>query len=249
MTKAENSFRVLIWDLLEVVMRFTPTLDRNVAPPQADCLNIGCGQHGLPGWFNLDNSWSAWISKRPGIQKMLLNLRLIPAEHYTHKWPDNIVIHDARRGLPCSDASIRFIYTSHFLEHLRRDESRFVLRECYRVLVPGGLIRVVVPDLLFYAKKYCHATEDKLSNFSTTFATPLYVEDFLNALSIHSQPIADRMPHRWMYDELSMRYELAQVGFSQIHKSEFQKGDMLDVHLLDNRPDDSLHMEARKPEL
>ena len=248
MTQRDINLRVVLWKLLKLAMRFTPTLDRNVAPPQADRLNIGCGQHGLPEWFNLDNSWSAWFSKRPHLHRLLRNVRLISAEHYELKWPDNIVVHDARRGLPCPDASIRFIYTSHFLEHLRRDEAHFILRECYRVLVPGGLIRVVVPDLFFFAKRYCNATESELLNFLLTRATSQHVEDLLNALSIHSQPVADRMPHRWMYDELSLSYELTQAGFTQIHRCEFQRGEMPDVHLLDNRPEDSLHMEARKPE-
>jgi predicted SAM-dependent methyltransferase len=250
MIQRDINLRVVLWNLLKLAMRFTPTLDRSVAPPQADRLNIGCGQHGLSGWFNLDNSWSAWFSKRPHLHRLLRNLRLISAEHYALKWPNNIVVHDAGRGLPCADASIRFIYTSHFLEHLRREEARFVLRECYRVLVPGGLIRAVVPDLLFHVKVYCQAAETGLQHLSPEGgATLKHVETFLSELGIHPRRVADRMPHRWMYDELSLTYELAQAGFTQIHKCEFQRGEMLDVQLLDNRPKDSLHMEARKPKL
>lgn len=248
MTRRDIRLRVAFWDLLELAMRFTPTLDRNVAPPQADRLNIGCGQHGLSGWFNLDNSWSAWVSKRPRLHRLLRNARLISAEHYELKWPDNIVVHDARRGLPCPDASIRFIYTSHFLEHLRRDEARFVLRECLRVLVPGGLIRLVVPDLFFFAQQYCRETEGELARLSQVTATPKHVEHFLSELGIHPWRVSDRMPHRWMYDEVSLTYGLCEVGFTAIHRCEFQKGEMLDVHMLDNRPEDSLYMEARKPE-
>ena len=46
------------------------------------------------------------------------------------------------------------LYSSHFLEHLRDPEARSFLRECMRVLKPGGILRLVVPNLEDIARDY-----------------------------------------------------------------------------------------------
>lgn len=48
--------------------------------------------------------------------------------------------------LPFEDGKFSHIYSEHFLEHLFLDESIELLKECYRVLSPGGFVRIVVPD-------------------------------------------------------------------------------------------------------
>ena len=49
-------------------------------------------------------------------------------------------------SLPFNNDSINFIFSEHFLEHLFFDESLSLLRECYRILKPFGVIRTSVPD-------------------------------------------------------------------------------------------------------
>ncbi len=46
------------------------------------------------------------------------------------------------------------VYHSHLLEHLRADEARAFLGECWRVLKPGGVLRIAVPDLEGIARAY-----------------------------------------------------------------------------------------------
>jgi len=48
--------------------------------------------------------------------------------------------------LPFDDNSINFIYSEHFFEHLFLDEASALLKECYRILTPHGVIRTCVPD-------------------------------------------------------------------------------------------------------
>jgi len=57
------------------------------------------------------------------------------------------------------DASVDFIYCSRVLEHLEEWEAVELLRECRRVLRPGGVLRLVVPDLLKMVKNYYGADE------------------------------------------------------------------------------------------
>ena len=53
---------------------------------------------------------------------------------------------DLLAPLPFSDHTFDLVYCSHFLEHIPRELVSGFLRECYRVLRPGGLIRLVLPD-------------------------------------------------------------------------------------------------------
>ncbi len=48
--------------------------------------------------------------------------------------------------LPFEERGLSFIFSEHFLEHLYLKEAKSLLGECNRVLIDGGIIRVVVPD-------------------------------------------------------------------------------------------------------
>ena len=97
------------------------------APPRSlRLLNFGCGTTLHPEWVNLDSS-----AISPGV-----------------------LAHDLRRGLPFSPDSFDAAYGSHVLEHLEPDAALRLLGECYRILRPGGILRIVVPDLEAIARLY-----------------------------------------------------------------------------------------------
>lgn len=82
-------------------------------------LNIGCGAHLHGDWCNID---------------MVRHGR-------------RVICHDIRTGLPFQDNWFEMVYHSHVLEHLTPEDGEQLIRECYRVLQPGGILRIVVPDL------------------------------------------------------------------------------------------------------
>jgi predicted SAM-dependent methyltransferase len=123
-------------------------------------LNIGCGYANVPEhWVNIDNSLNARLAKHPRIRKVLYKIKVLPRRLYELPWPDSIMIWDIRRGLPFANSSVRYIYASHLLEHLKREEAEFVLKECYRALKKGGIIRIVVPDLECAIREYISKVE------------------------------------------------------------------------------------------
>jgi SAM-dependent methyltransferase len=71
----------------------------------------------------------------------------------------DVIVHDLRLGFPFENESYEAVYGSHVLEHLQPEEAGFVLGECHRVLKPGGIIRIVVPDLEEIARLYLEALE------------------------------------------------------------------------------------------
>ncbi len=60
----------------------------------------------------------------------------------------------AHRGLPYSDRSVKGIYCCNFVEYLTQTELLIFMRECRRALIPGGVIRVVTPDLRSIVGRY-----------------------------------------------------------------------------------------------
>jgi SAM-dependent methyltransferase len=67
--------------------------------------------------------------------------------------------YDLRRGLPFEAESYDAVYHSHVLEHLTPSHAAIMMHECYRVLRPGGIVRVVVPDLEGIARTYLQALD------------------------------------------------------------------------------------------
>jgi len=89
-------------------------------------INLACGDTTHPDWVNIDH-----LVRVPGI-----------------------VVHDLRKGIPFANESVSVVYNAHFLEHLPKEQAAGFLRECRRVLEPGGIIRVVVPDLEAICRLY-----------------------------------------------------------------------------------------------
>ncbi|WP_038029196.1 class I SAM-dependent methyltransferase [Thermonema rossianum] len=94
-------------------------------------LNLGCGYRYHPDWVNID-----FVSTGPGV-----------------------LAHDLRKGIPFPDNHFDVVYHSHVLEHFPKEEAAGFLRECYRVLKPGGILRVAVPDLEQIVREYLRHLE------------------------------------------------------------------------------------------
>jgi predicted SAM-dependent methyltransferase len=88
-------------------------------------LNVGCGPNRKGDWLNID------LYGNP-------DLRL-----------------DMREEIPLPNGCCTLIYSEHFLEHLDypEDAIRF-LSECYRLLEPGGVFSVGVPDTQWPLQEY-----------------------------------------------------------------------------------------------
>lgn len=207
-------------------------------PENLKSLNLGCGLSVAPGWINIDNSPNARLAKYPLLRKVLWKLGLLSELHYAVKWPASVVTCDLRKRLPYADSTIDYVYTSHFLEHLSQSAAQKLLVEVFRVMKPGGLLRVVVPDLAIAVRQYVAATQ--ANPHDANAAT-----EFLHFLQL-SRP-GTRDPHLWMYDAPSLAAMLHDCGFIKAVVCEYKKGRMPDCDILDNRPSDSLHLEAEKP--
>lgn len=89
-------------------------------------LNLGCGGQVHPEWVSID----------------------------LYSDDERIIAHDLRIPLPIPDQTFEAVYHSHVLEHFPKNDAPRFMRECFRVLKPGGFVRVVVPDLETIARLY-----------------------------------------------------------------------------------------------
>lgn len=201
-------------------------------------LNLGCGLSIAPGWINIDNSPNARLARYPWLRWTLWKLGILSDRHYSVEWSDSIKSYDLKKRLPYEDASVDYVYTSHFLEHLERTDSRRLMSEVFRILKPGGLVRVVVPDLALGARQYVAAIEADPDDANAA-------NEFMDWLQLNRPELRD--PHLWMYDAGSLARMLSEVGFADVVVCQYKKGRVPDCEVLDRRPDDSLHIEAAKP--
>ena len=198
-------------------------------------VNLGSALLVAPGWINLDASVNALLSGAP---EFLLGLvhrwsgsrGLVSRAEYVRILRTNRFLHhNFQYGLPFDDDTVDYVYSSHLLEHLRQADALRLLREVHRVLKPGGWVRICVPDLA-HALTLFHSgrKEDALEYF----------------FSVNQTGTLNR--HQYMYDEELMSSALRTSGFPEIHRREFRRGRVPDLLTLDNRPEETLYLEARK---
>ena len=129
-------------------------------------VNLGCGSVFHPDWINLDS---------------------IPASDLVRRW-------DIRGPLPFADGQVDACYASHVFEHLPKPNALDFLRECRRILKPGGVVRLAVPDL---------------ENIATAY---------LNSVHGASNDRASLDRHEWMTIEL-IDQMVRRVGGGDMHRA------------------------------
>ncbi len=198
-------------------------------------INLGCGLAVAKGWINVDGSLNALIAQLPAMHKLSYRVsganRYYTCTEYCSLLKEHqFVHHDLSYGIPFENESVDFVYSSHFLEHLFKKEAAHILQEAYRVLKPGGIIRICVPDLAYAISLYANGEKEKmLDNY-------FFVEDRESYFA----------RHKYMYDFDILKNMLEQTGFKEILRCSYCQGKTPDTHLLDNRPEDTLFIEAIK---
>jgi predicted SAM-dependent methyltransferase len=209
---------------------------RKVIPPDANVkVNIGCGLSVAHGWINVDGSLNALLSTLPNLllpvaYRLSGCRRWYSEEEYARILKGHRFIHhDFKYGLPFPDHSVDFLYSSHLLEHLFRTEAEKLLAEAYRVLKVGGTMRLCVPDLEYAVALY--------QDGSKTRALEYFFADS------RTGPLGR---HQYMYDFEMLRALLARTGFCDVRRCSYRQGAVPDIDRLDNRPDETLFVEADK---
>jgi len=151
-------------------------------------LHLGCGNHILPEWLNTDVRSSSAVA-----------------------------FLDVTARFPFKDETFDYVFTEHVIEHLSYRQGLGMLRESFRVLRPGGKIRVVTPDFVFLKalhnseknelqKSYIRSSAEWwLDGNIPAYADMHVINNFMRAWG-----------HQFIYDRQSLSDAFEAAGFSAI---------------------------------
>ncbi|TGL10741.1 class I SAM-dependent methyltransferase [Leptospira meyeri] len=118
-------------------------------------LNLGCGSRFHSSWLNFD-----FVSRSK-----------------------EVIAVDLRKGIPVADSTVSAVYSSHVLEHFSKSKVSYFLQEIYRVLEPGGILRIVVPDLEQIVRAYIEQLDEaKNGNDSAIVRSDWMVHELLDQI-------------------------------------------------------------------
>jgi predicted SAM-dependent methyltransferase len=223
--------------ILDMLVRLTAWLRRHhrlQTGPAPVKVNVGSGFCVAPGWINLDSGLHALFSKWP--EAILRRLYRMSSYRQWYAEDDYVRLlrehrfhhHNVEHGMPFADETVDFVYSSHLLEHLFQEDAEAFTRECHRVLKTGGVLRICVPDLEHAVALYTRGQKEKA----------------LEYFFVKRDGYFDT--HKFMYDHELLASLLKRVGFSRTEKRAYRVGATPDLETLDNRPEETLYVEAVK---
>jgi SAM-dependent methyltransferase len=179
--------------------------------PSVRRLNWGCGGHTLPGWINSDQK----------------------------EGPEIDLSCDIAKGLPLETDSIDYAASIHALPEVPFTELVPVLTELRRVLKPGGVLRLVLPDLLKGVDAFRRGDRDY-------FLVP--DED---AKSLGAKLIVQLIWYgysRTLFTPEFIEEMLLRAGFARVERCTYRQTSSPHTEIvdLDNREPESLYVEAYK---
>jgi predicted SAM-dependent methyltransferase len=178
-------------------------------------LNIGSGTDYKKGWINIDNN------SDENIEKLDLN------------W-------DLRNPLPFPADSVDFIFNEHFIEHLSVEDALRAIQDFMRILKPGGVLRIAMPDLETAVKNYQDKNwrkKDFIKRFNMEF-----VKTPAELLNMNFR----WWGHKWLYDWEELERRLGDAGCTKIKRAKLGKSRHRPLRNLETREESILIAEVEK---
>lgn len=179
-------------------------------------VQYGCGLSSPKEWINFDSSPTLRIQKN-------FILGPIFKAFSPLVFPENILYGDIVKGLKIKEESCDGLYCSHVLEHLAYYDLLIALKNSYKILKPGGIFRMVLPDLEFLCKKYVSDLKEAKTDASFSFMSDslLGVEKRNTSFVSFLKSFYGNSKHLWMWDFYSLESALSKTGFQGIRKCSF----------------------------
>lgn len=172
-------------------------------------LQVGCGNNLFPDWINADI-----------------------------KLKTDLIIF-LQKKLPFKNNYLKLIYCEHVLEHLSYKQGIFFLKEAYRTLKEGGIIRIAMPDL-----------DDLIEGYQTNWKKFDWInwpEYSFVKTKAEMLNIAFRWwEHQYLYNKEELARAFKEAGFKEIYFAKNSQSNVKDLINLETRVDSKLIAEALK---
>lgn len=185
-------------------------------------LNLGCGGNRPSDghWLNIDNHYVTFSDLNCPERKNLDSEK-------------NYLNVDLTKGIPFQDDTVNGILSSHMIEHLNCHETVKFLKECRRVLKPGGVLRISVPD----PERFHQLSIENCGDWGEPNREPS--KSFMEYALFYQE-------HKQLIGKDSVFCFLWMAGFRTYEVSKYMQSILSRLAELDNRPKFSLFVEAVK---
>ncbi|HYD21132.1 MAG TPA: methyltransferase domain-containing protein [Flavipsychrobacter sp.] len=175
-------------------------------------LDVGCGHNADKTFVNLDYEW-------------LPNV--------------DIVWDITAKPYPFPDNRFEGIYTEHCLEHIPFEHCDKNIKEFYRMLKPGGIVRIIVPD----GEKYVNWYTRKKQGENVKMPDEEYYISPMHRIN----GIFRNHGHLFIYDFDTLRILMEKNGFKNVRKCDYLQGANSDLfHDTEMRAVESVYVEGEK---
>jgi predicted SAM-dependent methyltransferase len=146
------------------------------------------------------------IGAWPNIQEGWLHTDVYPTS-------GEIIFLDARKLFPFEDGIFDYVFSEHLIEHLTYKEGLFMLGECYRVLKPGGRIRIATPDLETLVGLYVPEKSELQQRYIRWITDKFLPEVGVYRASFVINNAFRNWGHQFIYDRATLQSAMEEVGF------------------------------------
>ncbi len=152
-------------------------------------------------------------------------------------WDKNVhFLLDLSRRLPLPDNRFAGAQCEHVFEHFTQEDGLALAREVHRVLAPGGIFRVIVPDAGLLLDRYVNRPAELVNYRPGT------------AMEVVNGFFRQRYEHQFLYDFETLEATLQSAGFNSVTRSKCRQSSLLELTGIDEPAYEweSLYVEAQK---
>ena len=202
-------------------------------------VQYGCGLSAPAGWENFDSSPTLRLQRLPLVGRCFLAGQ--------PKFPKSVRWGNIVHGLPLGQNQADHAYCSHVLEHLALDELRRALANTRSLLKPGGVFRLVMPDLELLVKGYVGSSEED-RGIKFIRDTLMGYEFRKHGAGAFLREWLGGSRHLWLWDFAGVRSELRTAGFTAVRRASLGDSGIRDFDVVENpeRWQLALGVECRK---
>ncbi len=169
--------------------------------PEERKLQLGCGPHTIPGWLNTD---------------------IFPVN-------SQIAFLDVTRKFPFEDNTFDYIFSEHIFEHVSLAGGHNMLKESFRALKPGGVLRLATPDLDFLINLHQAEPKSEVQQEYINWAYKTHLAEYKEFTGGLDTFVINNFFRDWghqvIYDFKGLKAILEHAGFRKIERSHVKESE------------------------